>query len=77
MTNYKTKDGKILVVKHGIGSGESYMTMYPKPNGIAWKRFVRPELPVRNTRADAQADLDAYARTHLFEPIEVEDIIFR
>ena len=72
MKRYRTKDGKILSVNEGIGGGLMFMTMFPKPNGVSWKRFVRPELPCRLSREEAQADLDAYAQKHQLEEIEEE-----
>jgi hypothetical protein len=63
-TKYVWEDGRVISVERGIGSANSYMTMYQKPNKLSWKRFVRPELIVRGTRAEAQADLDVFAKQH-------------
>lgn len=49
-----------LFVADGISRGTSWATYYRKPSG-GLKRFVSPDLKPRPTRAQAQADLDAYA----------------
>jgi hypothetical protein len=56
-----------LFVDDGISDGKWFATFYRKPNG-SLKRFVSPYLPERATRAQAQTDLDAYARERDLKP---------
>lgn len=53
-------DGRVIMV---CGGDNNYYVAYRKPNG-SFRRLTRKELPVRGTRAEAQADLDAFAKQH-------------
>jgi len=59
---YIDDKGRLLFVSPGISGGETWMTCYTKPGGKGSHRLKSPSLPLRNTREEAQADLDIYAR---------------
>ena len=61
---YDDNDHEIFV-HDGISNGEKWGTFYRKPNG-ALKRVVSKNLLMRDTREEAQADLDAYAEKNGF-----------
>jgi len=52
---------RILFVSDGISGGRSWATYYRKPSG-SLARLKTPRLPLRASRAEAQADLDEYAQ---------------
>ena len=57
---YRDKQGRVLYVSDGISRGEIWFTAYRKASG-ATKRLCVAALPIRDTRQEAQADLDRYA----------------
>lgn len=63
-TYYRTTGNRVLHVSDGISRGKAFGTFYRTPKGNL-KRFKSPQLPMRPSAAEAQADLDAYARTHM------------
>ncbi len=50
-----------FIVSDGISSGQTWGTYRRKPSG-ALQRVVSKALPLRSTREEAQADLDAWLR---------------
>lgn len=68
MMNYRDKQGRILFVTDGISRGNVWFTGYRRPNG-ATKKLTTAALPVRDTREEAQRDLDKYARAKGLEVI--------
>lgn len=61
MTAYRDHLGRTLFVHDGISSGKTWGTYYRKsPTHL--RRVVSPALRLRETREQAQADLDAYAK---------------
>ena len=62
-------DGRELFVSDGISAGKAFMTVYRKPSG-AIKRFVSKWLPIRGSRAEAEADLLAWAQKHGAKPAQ-------
>lgn len=69
---YLDKRGRVLFVSDGISRGRTWFTAYRLRTG-GRQRFKSPVLPLRQTREEAQADLDAHARTHGLESVEVYD----
>lgn len=57
---YSDFQGRVLYVSPGLTNGSTWMTVYAKPNG-SLKRVKSKWLPLRETREEAQADLDRYA----------------
>ena len=60
---YVDEKQRLIFVSAGLG-GDQYMTMYQdygKWDSSGAHRLVSKELPIRETEAEAQADLDAYA----------------
>jgi hypothetical protein len=59
-----TPDGRIelVYVSSGISGGEWWLTVYRALTG-GTHRIKSKTLPLRDTRQEAQADLDAYAAT--------------
>jgi hypothetical protein len=70
-TSYKDGKGKVLFVHHGLG-GDSWGT-YWRGKSRGTHRVVTKNLPIRKSQAEAQKDLDAYAKKHGFEPCEDND----
>lgn len=68
---YRDKQGRILFVSGGISSGKSWMTCYRKPSG-SLKRVVSANLPLRDRRDQAEADLREYATKNGFEEVKGE-----
>ncbi len=60
MTEYIDDMGRSVVVSSGISGGESYMACRVKKSG-ALQRIKSKRLPLRDTRREAQEDLDLYA----------------
>ena len=67
MTRYRDSRGWLYQVMAGIG-GYAFKGRYLKPGTLSWHCMT--QLPWRNTKADAQADLDAYAAKKGWEEIE-------
>lgn len=66
---YVLDDGRVLFVTAGISRGiipelRRWFTCYMHRGGAEWglRRFKSPALPYRDTREEAQADLDRYAK---------------
>lgn len=57
----------VVFVSDGISRGRSWGTFYRLPSG-SLRRLVRKSLPMRVTRDEAQADLDAYAKEIGWKP---------
>jgi len=68
MRQYRDKQGRILFVTDGISRGNVWFTGYRRPNGSI-KRLAVAALPIRDTREEAQRDLDKYAREKRLEVI--------
>jgi hypothetical protein len=59
---YIDKLGAEIFVSPGIATnGKTWMTVRRERNEFSIHRIVSKALPVRQTEAEAQADLDAYA----------------
>ena len=59
---YIDKLGAEIFVSPGIATGgKTWMTVKRERNKLTIHRIVSKALPVRQTEAEAQADLDAYA----------------
>ncbi len=67
MTVYKDFQGNKVFVSPGISSGNVWMTVKQKPGKTGTKRVVTKNLPLRDTREAAQADLDRWAYEHKLE----------
>ena len=52
--------GRVLYVSPALTNGTTWMTVYSKENG-SLKRVKSKWLPLRETREQAQGDLDKYA----------------
>lgn len=60
---YRDEQGRILFVTDDFGDGDGWATCYLMPGErVALHRLESPVLPVRSTRAKAQADLDNWAK---------------
>lgn len=62
---YTDKNGRTIYAGAGLG-GDKFMTLCTK-DGVSNHRLKSVALPVRNSLAEAEADLAAYARAHSFE----------
>ena len=60
MTEYIDDMGRTVLVSSGISGGKWWMACRVKKSG-ALQRIKSKKLPERETREEAQADLDAYA----------------
>jgi hypothetical protein len=69
MTAYIANDGRILFIHDGISDGKTWATYYRK-SPTHRKRLISPALPLRETREQAQADLDGYAVNHCYYEYE-------
>jgi hypothetical protein len=70
MTAYRDHQGRILFVHCGISGGKTWGTYYRKsPTHL--RRVVSPALKLRETREQAQADLDAYAKKMRLSGVEI------
>lgn len=68
---YRDFQGRILFVASGL-DGRRFMTVYQKPPG-GLRRVATKWLPLRDSREQAQADLDRYARLKCMEEVR-EDV---
>ena len=59
---YRNAQGEIILVAEGLQKGK-WMSMRRSNNG-GMHRIKSPALPIRDSREEAQADLDAYAKKH-------------
>lgn len=59
---YIDEDGALVFVSYGISSGARWMTVRQKTPKSGTHRIKARGLPVRLNRADAQEDLDEYAK---------------
>lgn len=69
MKQYRDSRGWRYQVMAGIG-GYAFKGRYLKPGALSWKCMT--QLPWRNTKKEAQADLDAYAAQKGWEEVESE-----
>ena len=69
MTAYIDHKGRILFVHDGISSGKTWATYY-RHSPTRLRRVTSPALPLRETRGQAQVDLDAYAVNHCYHEYE-------
>lgn len=60
---YYDDDGALVSVTCGISGGDKWMTVRQRKPTAGTHRIKSPKLPVRDTRDEAQKDLDAYAIT--------------
>lgn len=58
---YYDDNGALVFVSSGISKGDKWMTVRQKKPTSGTHRIKSPKLPVRDTREEAQLDLDAYA----------------
>ena len=63
---YRLPDGRRLWVDPGIG-GETFFTYTTRRSGWGRQRYKSNSLPLRQSRQEAQADLDLYARKNKLE----------
>lgn len=61
---YYDKNGALVFVSCGISDGTVWITVRQKTIRAGTHRIKSPSLPKRSTKAEAQADLDAYALKH-------------
>lgn len=69
---YLDKKGRLLFVSSGLG-GDQFMTMYQdqgKWNTSGMHRLKSKELLPRDSKAEAQADLDKYAKKKGWREVE-------
>ena len=59
---YVTDRGLVAFVSNGFGKGGKWMSVARKDTFQGTHRIVTKNLPLRDTREEAQADLDAYAK---------------
>lgn len=59
---YIDENGRLIFVSPGISSGNVWITVYQKNPRGGTHRLKSKALPQRKTQAEAQADLDAYAK---------------
>ena len=57
------ENGAFVFVSCGISQGEVWMSVRQRKTTSGTKRIKTPRLPLREVRADAQRDLDEYAKT--------------
>ena len=69
MKQYRDSRGWRYQVMAGL-EGCAYKGWYLQPGMLSWRHM--PQLPWRNTRREAQADLDAYAKKKGWEEVESE-----
>jgi len=60
MSTYRCENGRIVEVHDDGLDGKAYGSAWRALSG-SWHRYRSLYLPMRATRAEAQADLDAYA----------------
>jgi hypothetical protein len=68
---YKDESGAKVFVSPGIATdGRTWITVRQKPGtGKGTRRVKSPALPIRQSLANAQADLDTYAKRKGWAPI--------
>ena len=71
---YRLPDGRRLWVDPGIG-GETFFTYTTRRSGWGRQRYKSNSLPLRQSRQEAQADLDLYARKNKLERDTAGDLI--
>ena len=71
---YKLPDGRRLWVDPGIG-GETFFTYTTRRSGRGRQRYKSPSLPLRQSRQEAQADLNLYARENNLERDAAGDLV--
>jgi len=69
-TIYEDSSGTLFRVTSGISDGNVWMTVrIPVRSHGSTHRVKSPRLPLRDTREEAQADLDSYAAEKKFRRI--------
>ena len=71
---YRLPDGRRLWVEAGTG-GEVFFTYTTRRSGRGRQRYKSPSLPLRQSRQEAQADLNLYARKNKLERDTAGDLI--
>lgn len=64
-TSYILPDGRIIFASAGLGQ-DIFMSCTRRESG-SLQRYKSKSLPLRDTLAKAQADLEAYAKAHRLE----------
>ena len=64
---YYDENGALIFASCGISNCSKWMTVRQKTTRSGTHRVKSKNLPIRATRDEAQADLDAYARTKNWE----------
>jgi hypothetical protein len=72
-TTYRDQNGNLVFVSPGISDGTVWMTVRQKPGKTGTRRLTTKALPLRDTEMEAQADLDAYAKTKGFPEVPSTD----
>lgn len=69
---YVDQNGAIILISSGISDGKSWMAcrVKIKQRNESMHRVKSKFLPLRNTRAEAQADLDAYANNFSWKELK-------
>lgn len=60
---YYDENGALVFVSSGISGGTVWMSVRRKKPAAGTHRIKSPRLPLRDTREEAQKDLDAYAQS--------------
>ncbi len=72
----RSDDGALVFVGQGLGAGKAdspWFTLYKRTPGLGSHRVKSKNLPVRETREEAQADLDAYATERKWKVFEMPE----
>ena len=73
---YKLPDGRRLYVAGTNDTGgETFATHFTHRSGLYRRRYKSPSLPLRQSRQEAQADLDLYARKNKLERDTAGDLV--
>jgi hypothetical protein len=69
---YEPSTKRSFTVSQGIGHqpDSPWFTLYQTEGKSGTHRLKSPALPYRDTKEEAQADLDDYAKTHGFELVQ-------
>lgn len=67
---YRDENRAKVFVSSGIATdGKTWLTVRQKPGKHGTHRIKSPALPIRDSLAKAQADLDAYAKKKKWEAV--------
>lgn len=66
---YRDFQNRVLFVSPGLTNGTTWMTCYQRPSG-GLRRVKSKFLPLRQTREQAQADLDRWAKERGLEEVD-------